>query len=65
VSREPIERYVEHLKAAGQKAELVIIEGASHAFFDWKPDQGTKDTFAEYGVPYAADMMRFFDEVFY
>lgn len=65
VKREPIERYVENLKAAGQNAELVIIEGASHAFFDWKPDQGTKDTFAEYGVPYAADMLRFFDEVFY
>ena len=65
VKREPIERYVENLKASGQNAELVIIEGASHAFFDWKPDQGTKDTFAEYGVPYAADMLRFFDEVFY
>ena len=65
VKREPIERYVGNLKAAGQNAELVIIEGASHAFFDWKPDQGTKDTFAEYGVPYAADMLRFFDEVFY
>lgn len=65
VKREPIERYVGNLKAAGQNAELVIIEGASHAFFDWKPDQDTKDTFAEYGVPYAADMLRFFDEVFY
>jgi acetyl esterase/lipase len=65
VKREPIEAYVEHLKAAGQKAELVIVEGASHAFFDWKPDQRTKDTFAQYGVPYAADMMRFFNEVFY
>lgn len=65
VKREPIEKYVEHLRAAGHNAELVIIEGASHAFFDWKPDQRTKDTFARYGVPYAADMMRFFDEVFY
>lgn len=65
VKREPIERYVGNLKAAGQNAELVIIDGASHAFFDWKPDQSTKDTFAEYGVPYAADMLRFFDEVFY
>ena len=65
VGREPMERYVEHLHAAGQKAELIIIDGASHAFFDWKPDQRTKDTFAKYGVPYAADMMRFFDEVFY
>ena len=53
------------IKAAGHKAELVIVEDASHAFFDWKPDQRTKDTFAKYGVPYAADMMRFFDEVFY
>lgn len=65
VGREPMEKYVENLKAAGQKAELIIIEGAEHAFFDWKPDQRTKDTFAQYGVPYAADMMRFFDEVFY
>ena len=65
VKREPIEEYVEHLHEAGQTAELVIVEGAGHAFFDWKPDQRTKDTFAKYGVPYAADMQRFFDEVFY
>ena len=44
---------------------LDIVEGASHAFFDWKPDQRTKDTFAKYGVPYAAKMQQFFDEVFY
>lgn len=65
VKREPIELYVDHLHEAGQTAELVIVEGAGHAFFDWKPDQMTKDTFAKYGVPYAADMQRFFDEVFY
>ena len=65
VGRAPMEKYVEHLHEAGQKAELVIVDGASHAFFDWKPDQRTKDTFAKYGVPYAADMLRFFDEVFY
>lgn len=65
VKREPIEKYAADLEAAGQKAELVIVEGAGHAFFDWKPDRRTKDTFAKYGVPYAADMLRFFDEVFY
>ena len=65
VSREQMEIYVEKLKEAGHKAELVIVEDAGHAFFDWKPDQETKDIFAQYGVPYAADMMRFFDEVFY
>ena len=65
VSREQMELYVQKVQAAGHKAELVIVEGAAHAFFDWKPDQETKDIFAQYGVPYAADMVRFFDEVFY
>ena len=65
VGRAPMEEYVKHLREAGQKAEFVLIEGASHAFFDWKPDQRTKATFERFGVPYAADMRRFFDEVFY
>jgi acetyl esterase/lipase len=62
VQRAPMEKYVENLKAAGQIAELLIVEGASHAFFDWKPDQGTKNTFARFGVPYAEKMQKFFDE---
>ena len=65
VGRAPMEEYVKHLREGGQKAEFVLIEGASHAFFDWKPDQRTKATFERFGVPYAADMQRFFDEVFY
>ena len=65
VGRAPMEEYVKHLREAGQKAEFVLIEGASHAFFDWKPDQRTKATFERFGVPYAASMRRFFDEVFY
>ena len=48
------------------KYDVYIPDGAKNLpFFDWKPDQETKDIFAQYGVPYAADMMRFFDEVFY
>lgn len=65
VGREPMEQYVELLKAKGQRVEYHLIEGASHAFFDWKPDQRTKDTFAKYGVPYAKKMQEFFDSVFY
>ena len=53
---------MESLKAAGQRAELHIVDGASHAFFDWKPDQGTKNTFVRYGVPYAQKMKQFFEE---
>lgn len=65
VGREPMEEYVELLKSKGQRVEYVLIDGASHAFFDWKPDQRTKDTFAKYGVPYAKQMQEFFDSVFY
>ena len=62
---EAVQSYADALKAAGQTVEYVKVEGASHAFFDWKPDAGTKATFAKYGVPYAAKMKSFFDTVFY
>ena len=65
VGRKPMEEYLLRLKGKHQEARLDIVEGASHAFFDWKPDQRTKDTFAKFGVPYAAKMQAFFDEVFY
>lgn len=65
IKKDDVERYAEALRSAGQKVELQMVEGASHAFFDWKPDSRTKATFEKYGVPYCADMVRFFDEVFY
>ena len=65
VGREPMEEYVQLLKDKGQRVEYHLIDGASHAFFDWKPDQRTKDTFAQFGVPYAKKMQEFFDSIFY
>jgi len=65
ITDEAVSSYAEALKAAGQNAKYVQVEGASHAFFDWKPDAQTKATFEKYGVPYAAEMKAFFDEVFY
>jgi acetyl esterase/lipase len=65
VGREPMEQYVQLLKDKGQRVEYHLIDGASHAFFDWKPDQRTKDTFEKFGVPYAKKMQEFFDTVFY
>lgn len=50
------------LETKGQRAEYVKVEGARHAFFDWKPDAQTKDAFLKYGVPYAAKMKAFFLE---
>ena len=65
VSREVVQRYVDELKAKGQRAEYIQVAGAGHAFFDWKPDAGTRATFAKFGVKYAAEMKAFFDSVFY
>lgn len=65
ISDEEVQSYTDALEAAGQKVEYVLVEGAGHAFFDWKQDARTKATFAQYGVPYAAKMESFFDEVFY
>jgi acetyl esterase/lipase len=60
-----VQAFADALKAAGQTVEYVQVPGASHAFFDWKPDAATQATFAKYGVPYAASMKSFFDRVFY
>ena len=60
-----VQPYVTALQEAGQPVEYVQVEGAGHAFFDWKPDAQTRATFAEIGVPQAARMRTFFDGVFY
>lgn len=65
IQHEPVQAYADALTAAGQTVKYEQVEGASHAFFDWKPDAQTRATFEKYGVPYAAKMEAFFDEVFY
>src|SRR5205814_9899465 len=45
-----VQAYADALKAAGQRAEYVQVEGAAHAFLDWKPDAQTKRTFVKYGI---------------
>jgi acetyl esterase/lipase len=52
--------FVDALVKAGQRVEYIQVGGAGHAFFDWKPDESTKATFAKYGVYYAAAMKAFF-----
>lgn len=64
IRHEMVQDYVDVLQDQGQHAIYEQVEGANHAFFDWKPDQTTRDTFATYGVPYAAKMVAFFDDVF-
>ena len=65
ITDEAHKEYVDALVKAGQSVEYVQIGGASHAFFDWKPDEATQATCARYGVYYCADMEAFFDSIFY
>ena len=65
IKDEAVKTYVDALVKAGQRVEYVQAGGASHAFFDWKPDENTKATFAKYGVYYAAEMKAFFTSVIY
>jgi len=65
ISDAAVKEFVDALVKAGQRAEYVQVGGASHAFFDWKPDENTKATFAKYGVYYAGAMREFFMSVLY
>jgi acetyl esterase/lipase len=65
IKDEMVKEFVDALVKKGQRAEYIQIGGASHAFFDWKPDARTKATFAKYGVYYAARMRDFFESVLY
>jgi acetyl esterase/lipase len=62
---ETVKEFTDALVKSGQRAEYVQVGGAGHAFFDWKPDDATKATFAKYGVYYAAGMKAFFESVLY
>lgn len=57
--------YYNAVKAAGQEVYYIKVEGAEHAYYDWKPDSATKETFWKYGAPYTREMEKFFDTVFY
>jgi pimeloyl-ACP methyl ester carboxylesterase len=60
-----VKEFVDALVKAGQRVEYVQVGGAGHAFFDWKPDDNTKATFAKYGVYYAESMKNFFVSTLY
>ncbi len=65
ISDTSVKEFTDALVKAGQRAEYIQVGGANHAFFDWKPDERTKATFAKYGVYYAAAMRNFFLSVLY
>jgi pimeloyl-ACP methyl ester carboxylesterase len=60
IADEGVKQFVDALVQAGQRVEYIQVGGAGHAFFDWKPAENTKATFANYGVYYANAMKNFF-----
>lgn len=65
ISDENVTAYMNALVEKGQRVEYVQVGGASHAFFDWKPNNSTVDTFEKYGVYYIEEMEHFFDSVLF
>jgi dienelactone hydrolase len=65
ISLKVVQDYAAALQTKGHAVNHLEIEGANHAFFDWKPDSKTLATFYTIGVPYAVKMREFFDAVFY
>ena len=65
ISNAMVTEFTDALVTAGQRVEYIQVGGAGHAFFDWKPDETTKATFARYGVYYAAAMRGFFESTLY
>jgi len=65
ITEESTMEYYEAVKAAGQEVHYVRVPDAVHAYYDWKPDSATKETFWKYGAPYTREMEKFFDTVFY
>ncbi len=63
IKDEAVKEYMDALTKSGQRVQYVQVGGASHAFFDWKPDERVKATFLKYGVYYCHEMEAFFDSV--
>jgi acetyl esterase/lipase len=63
IQDEAVKEYMDALAKSGQRVQYVQVGGASHAFFDWKPNDQTKATFKKYGVYYCHEMEAFFNSV--
>ncbi len=62
IRNEGVQAFVKALEAKGQTAIYEQVEGAGHAFFDWKPNVKVKATFANFGARYAKKMREFFEK---
>ena len=63
ILNEEVSDFMDALIKKDQRVEYIQIGSASHAFFDWKPDDATKKTFTKYGIYYAQRMEAFFLDI--
>jgi acetyl esterase len=64
IKHEHVQSYANALKAAGHPVEYEQLEGARHAFLDWKPSARHQATFEKFAVPAIRKMKAFLDGVF-
>jgi acetyl esterase len=65
ISAQSLLNYQAALTAAGQSSSIDTIDGANHAYLDWKPHDGTIATFNTFGMEGIGLMVDFYDGVFY
>jgi acetyl esterase/lipase len=65
ITDDKVSAFAKALKAKGQTVVYDQVEGAGHAFFDWKPNDQVKETFKKFGVPFAGKMRSFFQQHLY
>jgi len=65
ISAQSLLDYQAALTAASQVSSIDTIDGATHAYLDWKPHAGTIATFNTYGMEGIGLMVEFYDGVFY
>ncbi len=68
INLESVQRFTASLTAAGwadADNQYFEMEGANHAFYDWKPNTTTQSTYSQYGEPGMVKMIEFFDKYCY
>ncbi len=63
VGTENVQAFATALEDAGQEVTYVEYEGASHAYFDWKPDPDVQEVFNTVGKPALDDMLTYLDAI--
>ena len=58
-----MQEYCKAMTEAGQEVKYLQVGGIGHAFFDWRHDPRSQETFDRYARPQIKIMTDFFDDI--